>query len=120
MLLFDLKENTHAPSRAHNSSCCHAAALAILGTGRRNTAWFLPLCICRVYKWVEGTDIAKAAGTAYPHTSHCLGSGEIMISTMGGPEGQVRGRRARGGYHSCTFLHRLVHDFAAQLLLFVI
>jgi selenium-binding protein 1 len=45
---------------------------------------------CRIHKWVEGSDIANAAGTAYPHTSHCLGSGEIMISTMGNNDGKVR------------------------------
>jgi hypothetical protein len=58
------------------------------------------VCFCRVHKWVEGTDIAQATGTANPHTSHCLGSGEIMISTMGGPEGQVRGQEGGGGFVS--------------------
>jgi hypothetical protein len=38
---------------------------------------------------VEGQDIAKVAGVGYPHTSHCLGSGDIMISTMGAPDGKV-------------------------------
>lgn len=30
------------------------------------------LCPCRMHKWVEGSDISNATGTAYPHTSHCL------------------------------------------------
>lgn len=43
----------------------------------------------RLHKFVEGAAVSAAAGVAYPHTSHCLGSGEIMISTMGGPDGKV-------------------------------
>lgn len=46
----------------------------------------------KIHKWVEGSDIANAAGTAYPHTSHCLGSGEIMISTMGNNDGKAKGQ----------------------------
>eukprot|EP00775_Hariotina_reticulata_P012725 gene12725-12855_t len=45
----------------------------------------------RLHKTVEGSVIAEAAGVGYPHSSHCLGSGEIMISTMGTGEGQGRG-----------------------------
>lgn len=37
--------------------------------------------ICKV---VEPADIqAKTGGQAYLHTSHCLPSGEIMVSTLG-------------------------------------
>lgn len=53
----------------------------------------LSLSLCRIHKCVEGNDIANATGTAFPHTSHCLGSGEIMISTMGNNEGKVRQER---------------------------
>lgn len=31
-------------------------------------------------------------GLAYLHTSHCLGSGEIMISAMGTPDGKEQGK----------------------------
>ncbi|KAF8069628.1 selenbp1 [Scenedesmus sp. PABB004] len=44
-----------------------------------------------LHKVVEGAAIAAATGLAYPHTSHCLGSGDIMISTMGGPDGKGKG-----------------------------
>lgn len=44
----------------------------------------------RLHKVVEGEEVAAAAGVAYPHTSHCLGSGDIMVSTMGSPDGKVR------------------------------
>ncbi len=34
---------------------------------------------------------ARYTGLAYLHTSHCLGSGDIMISAMGDKEGNPRG-----------------------------
>lgn len=37
----------------------------------------------KVHKYVDGEAIAKATGLAYPHTSHCLGDGSIMVSMMG-------------------------------------
>ena len=40
----------------------------------------------------EPEAIRDATGLAYLHTSHCLGSGEIMISAMGDPEGNPRVR----------------------------
>lgn len=43
----------------------------------------------RLHKVVEGAELGSAAGVGYPHTSHCLGSGDIMISTMGDPAGKV-------------------------------
>ncbi len=62
------------------------------------------LCICAavdtasnprapsIYKTVQPTDIqSKTDGQAYLHTSHCLPSGEIMISTLGDPSGAGRG-----------------------------
>jgi hypothetical protein len=57
---------------------------------------------------VEGQDIAKVAGVGYPHTSHCLGSGDVMISTMGAPDGKVTTGSARqaGRRHAvvCTLV----------------
>ena len=34
---------------------------------------------------------SAATGAAYLHTSHCLGDGTIMVSTMGSPDGEARG-----------------------------
>jgi len=45
----------------------------------------------KLHKAVEGKDIAEKTNLAFPHTSHCLGSGEIMISCMGDPEGNGQG-----------------------------
>ena len=45
-----------------------------------------------IFKVVEPADIqARTGGQAYLHTSHCLPSGEIMISTLGEPSGAGRG-----------------------------
>ena len=42
----------------------------------------------RIAKTAEPEDIQKATGLAYLHSSHCLGSGDIMISAMGTPAGK--------------------------------
>ncbi len=41
----------------------------------------------RIAKTAEPEDIQKATGLAYLHSSHCLGSGDIMVSAMGTPAG---------------------------------
>ncbi|KAK9830616.1 hypothetical protein WJX81_005797 [Elliptochloris bilobata] len=40
---------------------------------------------------VESAAIQAKTGLAYLHSSHCLGSGEIMVSAMGDAEGKARG-----------------------------
>lgn len=45
----------------------------------------------RVDKVVDSSDITKKTGLCYMHTSHCLGSGEIMVSAMGDVEGNPKG-----------------------------
>uniref|UniRef100_A0A8C9WJ65 Methanethiol oxidase n=1 Tax=Scleropages formosus TaxID=113540 RepID=A0A8C9WJ65_SCLFO len=42
-------------------------------------------------KTVEPSELFWKCGLANPHTSHCLGSGQIMISTMGDPYGNGNG-----------------------------
>lgn len=44
----------------------------------------------RVHRIVEPEEM-KALGCSSPHTSHCLGSGEIMISTMGDEKEEAKG-----------------------------
>ncbi|CAL9051317.1 unnamed protein product [Musa banksii] len=44
-----------------------------------------------LHKVVDPTDILQKSGLAYPHTSHCLGSGDIMVSCLGDKEGMQRG-----------------------------
>jgi hypothetical protein len=54
---------------------------------------------------VSGDELGSVAGVGYPHTSHCLGSGDIMISTMGDPHGKVGARwcwRCMKELHKCT------------------
>jgi selenium-binding protein 1 len=46
-----------------------------------------------LHKVVEPEDIQQQTGLSYLHTSHCLGSGDILISAMGDPQGE-----AKGGY----------------------
>ncbi|KAI8519404.1 methanethiol oxidase-like isoform X2 [Branchiostoma floridae x Branchiostoma belcheri] len=45
----------------------------------------------RIHKTVEPTEVYWKTGLANPHTTHCLGSGEIMISTIGDPSGNAKG-----------------------------
>ena len=45
---------------------------------------------------IEPDDLQRASGLGFPHTSHCLGNGQIMISAMGDPEGNAKGQKFRG------------------------
>ncbi|NXM91846.1 SBP1 oxidase, partial [Oenanthe oenanthe] len=45
----------------------------------------------RLHKVVEAEQLALKANAAFPHTSHCLGSGEILISCLGDPQGNGKG-----------------------------
>lgn len=44
-----------------------------------------------IHKVVEGSEIKAKTNLANPHTAHCLGSGEVMISCMGDKEGEAKG-----------------------------
>ncbi|PIO14220.1 hypothetical protein AB205_0150090, partial [Aquarana catesbeiana] len=45
----------------------------------------------RIHKVVEPEEVHKKCNSRYLHTPHCLGSGEIMISTLGDPAGNSKG-----------------------------
>lgn len=40
---------------------------------------------------VEPVDLFWKCGLANPHTTHCLGNGQIMISCLGDPSGNGKG-----------------------------
>ncbi|KAM7278112.1 hypothetical protein ACFE04_005246 [Oxalis oulophora] len=44
-----------------------------------------------LYKVVEPEEIVQKTGLAYPHTAHCLATGEIMVSCLGDKEGNATG-----------------------------
>jgi len=44
-----------------------------------------------LHKVVEPEEIAAKTGLAYPHTSHCLASSDILISCLGGIDGKAEG-----------------------------
>ncbi|CAL5416730.1 unnamed protein product [Camellia sinensis] len=44
-----------------------------------------------LHKYVELTDIIRKTGLAYPHTAHCLASGDIMVSCLGDKDGKAEG-----------------------------
>ncbi len=44
----------------------------------------------KIHKIIEPDEV-RAAGVSSLHTAHCLADGNIMISTMGDPEGNARG-----------------------------
>jgi selenium-binding protein 1 len=45
----------------------------------------------KLAKVVEGEEIQKKTGLAYLHSSHCLASGEVLVSAMGDPDGNAKG-----------------------------
>ncbi|EPS74021.1 hypothetical protein M569_00721, partial [Genlisea aurea] len=44
-----------------------------------------------LYKYVDPKEIADKTGLAYPHTAHCLASGDIMVSCLGDTDGNAEG-----------------------------
>ncbi|NWI35557.1 SBP1 oxidase, partial [Picathartes gymnocephalus] len=45
----------------------------------------------KLHKVVEAEELSQKGKAAFPHTSHCLGSGEILISCLGDPQGNGKG-----------------------------
>lgn len=45
---------------------------------------------------VEPVDLFWKCGLANPHTTHCLGNGQIMISCLGDPAGNGKGQEPPG------------------------
>uniref|UniRef100_A0A3B4WCR9 Methanethiol oxidase n=1 Tax=Seriola lalandi dorsalis TaxID=1841481 RepID=A0A3B4WCR9_SERLL len=45
----------------------------------------------QIHKMVEPVDLYWKCNLANPHTSHCLGNGQIMISCLGDPSGNGKG-----------------------------
>ncbi|CAM8914920.1 unnamed protein product [Rhodiola kirilowii] len=44
-----------------------------------------------LHKAVEPEEIHQKTGLAFPHTSHCLASGDLLISCLGSKEGKAEG-----------------------------
>lgn len=44
-----------------------------------------------MYKYVDPKEIADKTGLAFPHTAHCLATGEILVSCLGDEEGNAKG-----------------------------
>lgn len=45
---------------------------------------------------VEPVELFSKGNVAHPHTSHCLGTGDIMISCLGDPSGNGKGTKPLG------------------------
>lgn len=41
---------------------------------------------------VQPEEVAKKTGLGFPHTTHCLANGEVMISSLGKPNGEGEGQ----------------------------
>ena len=44
-----------------------------------------------LHKIVEPEELISKTGLGYPHTAHCLASGDILISCLGDSEGKAEG-----------------------------
>ncbi|XP_020547048.1 selenium-binding protein 1 [Sesamum indicum] len=44
-----------------------------------------------LHKVIEPNEIIEKTGLAYPHTAHCLASGDIMVSFLGDKDGNAEG-----------------------------
>lgn len=45
----------------------------------------------RIHKIISPEDVAQKTGLGFLHTTHCLASGEVMISSLGKPNGEGEG-----------------------------
>lgn len=45
----------------------------------------------RIHKIIPPEEVAEKTGLGYPHTTHCLANGEVMISSIGKPNGDAEG-----------------------------
>ena len=57
------------------------------GLGSPHTVLILTDNLCSTFQVVETADVHRETGLGSPHTSHCLASGEIMISCVGDAAG---------------------------------
>ena len=46
---------------------------------------------CSLPQVVKSDDVFEKAGIGWPHTSHCLANGQVMISGMGTKDGSGKG-----------------------------
>ena len=56
---------------------------------------------------VEGAEVRMKTGLSAPHTSHCLASGDMMISCMGDEKGDGKGDVTRCTSPSHVIRHAL-------------
>lgn len=70
------------------------------------------------HKAVEPEEILGKTGLAYPHTAHCLASGDIMVSCLGDKDGSAEGNgfllldsefNVKGRYCRSPFAHKYFH-----------
>ncbi|KAL5656349.1 hypothetical protein ACJX0J_035668, partial [Zea mays] len=82
---------THIGDELHHSgwnscSSCHGDPSA------KHRFLILPSLLApSLHNVFEYKDIAEKTGLGFPHTSHCLASGDIMISCLGDKEGNTTG-----------------------------
>lgn len=56
--------------------------------------------VCGGLQSVEPWQLHKKANLGAPHTTHCLGSGEVLISCMGDENEEGKGKIYTSIYHS--------------------
>ncbi|XP_078601728.1 methanethiol oxidase-like [Branchiostoma floridae x Branchiostoma japonicum] len=75
------------PSKCRNRLICPgltSSRIYVIDTGTSPRA-------PRIHKTVEACELLEKVRLANPHNTHCLASGEVMISTIGDPCGNGRG-----------------------------
>ena len=51
---------------------------------------------------MKADDVFDKADIGYPHTSHCLADGQVMISAMGTKDGEGKGNANGSSYRSTS------------------
>ena len=69
------------------------------------------ICTEFFFQIIEPSEVYNV-GSSIPHTTHCLGSGDIMISCLGdGPEQVINALQKR----VCLFFGKLIHNLVLFL-----
>ena len=48
-------------------------------------------CLFSLFQIIQPEEVAEKTGLGFLHTTHCLANGEVMISSLGKPNGEGEG-----------------------------
>ena len=81
----------HFECRFASLDVCFVFLYYLLSYSLHLCKYYCFILVSFFFQVVEPGEVISKTGLSVPHTSHCLGSGDIMISAMGDPQGNAKG-----------------------------